>query len=449
MFGRSKKNTIKREQIRGSKIRNKSKIDYKLLLVVAFMLCFGLVMIFSASAILAYTQYGDTFFYFKRQLVWIFIGTLLGIIAYKIPISTLQKHSNLFLIIGLILMIYLLPEALSPLASNGINKVIEVPLVNTRNGATRWIDFFGIFDLQPAELIKLALIIFTASWFSLKEETKSKIEKYIKKFQDNTIIYFIANLIYVFFPFIILGLIAVLILAERDLDTIVVIALTFFAIYFAAGTQRRHTLTAIFFLCVSVIVGIIAMLTESYRASRFNAYLQILLNGEPSEISKRGDSFQVWNGLIAIGSGGLMGVGYNNSRQKLFFLQEAAYTDSIFAVIAEEFGLVGSIVVILSFLYFTSRGLAIAKSASTKFSSLLAVGLTSWITIQAFLNIAANLSVIPFGGMPLPFFTYGGSNTITVLIAVGILLNISREKKTASDTRKISYIRRPSYDELD
>src|SRR5690606_23973454 len=124
-------------------------------------------------------------------------------------------------------------------------------------------------------------------------------------------------------------------------------------------------------------------------------------------------------------------------RQKLFFLQEAAYTDSIFAVIAEELGLLGSLAVVFAFLLFASRGLNIAKNASDRFSSLLAIGLTSWIVIQAFLNIAANLSIIPFAGMPLPFFTYGGSNTITVLIAVGLLLNISKEKKPDKPTKRI------------
>lgn len=440
MFGRNKNKKFQREKFAHKRRKEKSHFDVPLILVVAFMLVFGLIMIFSASAILAYSQYGDTFYYFKRQIIWIIIGSILGFIAYKIPIGSLKKSSTLILVITLVMMAYMLPEALSP--SNGLGKLIEMPLVSTKNGATRWIDF-TYFDVQPAELVKIALIIFTAKWFSMGDELKKNIEKSINKFKDNSILYSLAFVFYTFLPFIVLGSIGVMILAQRDLDTIVIIVLTFISIFFAAGTTGKHTLAALLFLIVSIAGGVIAMLGEGYRRVRFNSFLQILLQGEPSAQAKTDSSFQVWNGLIAIGSGGIFGLGYNESRQKLFFLQEAAYTDSIFAVIAEEFGLIGSFVVILGFLFFASRGLAIAKNASNKFSSLLAVGLTSWIVIQGFLNIAANLSIIPFGGMPLPFFTYGGSNTITVLIAVGLLLNISREKKGLhSEGRQIDRVSR-------
>ena len=435
MFGRNKNKKFQREKFTPKRPKEKGNFDIPLVLVVAFMLIFGLIMIFSASAILAYTQWGDTFYYFKRQIIWIVIGTILGFIAFKVPINSIKKSSTLILIIGLFLMAYMLPEALSP--SNGIGKLIEMPLVNTKNGATRWIDF-TFFDVQPAELIKIALILFASRWFSMGDELKKNIEKSIKKFQDNPLLHSLAFVFYTFLPFIVLGTIVVMILAQKDLDTIVIIVLTFISIFFAAGTTKKHTITALLFLIVSIAGGVIAMLAEGYRRVRFNSFLQILLQGEPSAKAKTDASFQIWNGLIAIGSGGIFGLGYNESRQKLFFLQEAAYTDSIFAVIAEEFGLIGSFVVILGFLFFASRGLSIAKNASTKFSSLLAIGLTSWIVIQGFLNIAANLSIIPFGGMPLPFFTYGGSNTITVLIAVGLLLNISREKKGShSEGRQI------------
>lgn len=445
MFGRKKINKIQRERFAAKKKREKSNFDIPLILVVAFMLVFGLIMIFSASAILAYTQYGDTFYYFKRQIIWIIIGGVFALLAFKIPINSLKKSSTLLLVGCLILMAYMLPEALSP--STEIGKVIEMPFVSTKNGATRWIDF-TLFDVQPAELVKIALIIFAARWFSLGDDLKSKIEKTLTQFRENPFIYSLGYFFLTFLPFIILGLISIMILAQKDLDTIVIIVLTFISIFFAAGTNKKHTIVTILFLISSIFVGIGAMMAESYRQSRLNAFLQILLKGEPSEVSKLGDSFQVWNGLIAIGSGGIFGLGYNESRQKLFFLQEAAYTDSIFAVIAEEFGLIGSFVVILCFLFFASRGLNIAKNASTKFSSLLAIGLTSWIVIQAFLNIAANLSIIPFGGMPLPFFTYGGSNTITVLVAVGLLLNISREQKGSSgEARQIARIgNRARYD---
>jgi cell division protein FtsW len=185
-------------------------------------------------------------------------------------------------------------------------------------------------------------------------------------------------------------------------------------------------------LIVSAIMGLAATLLASYRMSRFQSFLQILINGEPSNTFKRGESFQVWNGLVALGLGGLLGVGYGQSKQKLFFLQEAAYTDSIFSIVGEEFGLLGTLAVILGFLVILSIGLKIAKEAPNKYLFLFASGITAWIIIQAFLNIAANLALIPFGGIPLPFLTYGGSNTIMILIGVGLLLNISKKRLARS-----------------
>jgi cell division protein FtsW len=179
-------------------------------------------------------------------------------------------------------------------------------------------------------------------------------------------------------------------------------------------------------------MGLAATLLASYRMSRFQSFLQILINGEPSNTFKRGESFQVWNGLVALGLGGLLGVGYGQSKQKLFFLQEAAYTDSIFSIVGEEFGLLGTLAVILGFLVILSIGLKIAKEAPNKYLFLFASGITAWIIIQAFLNIAANLALIPFGGIPLPFLTYGGSNTIMILIGVGLLLNISKKRLARS-----------------
>src|SRR5690606_6937481 len=198
----------------------------------------------------------------------------------------------------------------------------------------------------------------------------------------------------------------------------------FLSVFYVSRKEKSEIYKVIGIAAVALIAGFIAISTVSYRNSRLQCYEEILIYGEPIGDSKIGDCFQVWNGLIGVGSGGLFGVGYGQSRQKLFFLQEAAYTDSIFTVVAEEFGLVGSVAVILGFVVFLSQGLRIAKNAPSRYTTFVTVGITSWITIQALLNIAANLALIPFGGMPLPFLTYGGSNTIMILAGVGILLNI-------------------------
>lgn len=408
-------------------VNAKSRPDYPLLILVAFFLGFGLLMILSASIAIAYRNNdGDTFFFLKRQVLWILAGGGLGFVFYQIPVEKLKKI-GLWIIIGsIVMMIYMLPEALSPFLSSG-EKAIQMPLVSTRNGATRWISL-DFFDIQPAELLKLGIILFISSWFTISDKAKKEIEKGINKYKDNEFIYLILSWGFKLFPFLLLGIISVLILLQNDLDTLAIIFLIFLSVFYVSRKEKSEIYKVIGIAAVALIAGFIAISTVSYRNSRLQCYEEILIYGEPIGDSKIGDCFQVWNGLIGVGSGGLFGVGYGQSRQKLFFLQEAAYTDSIFTVVAEEFGLVGSVAVILGFVVFLSQGLRIAKNAPSRYASFVAVGITSWITIQAFLNIAANLALIPFGGMPLPFLTYGGSNTIMILAGVGILLNISKKR---------------------
>ncbi|MEP7104170.1 MAG: putative peptidoglycan glycosyltransferase FtsW [Candidatus Dojkabacteria bacterium] len=422
MFGflrrKKKKATIYRAAPK--KNNTKGEPSYPLLILTIILSLSGLLMIFSASAVIAYIyDEGDTFFFLKKQVLWIVIGSILALVLYFLPMSSLRKFSYILLTVSLCLLAYTIPEAIFH---------VDMPFVKTLNGATRWIDM-GFFDLQPSELFKFAIILFTASYMTMSESTKKIIEKIIASKKNSEVWHFIYSIFFSILPIIAVGIGSILILLQRDLDTIVIIVLSFLVVYYIGGTTKLHTIMTQVVLFVSLIVGTLASVLEPYRRSRVNAFIQILLHGEPSEASKAGDSFQVWNGLIAIGSGGLFGVGYGESRLKLFFLQEAAYTDSIFAIIGEEFGLVGTLFVVFGFIYFLSQGLKIAKNAPDKFTSLLAVGFTSWIVIQAFLNIAANVALIPFGGIPLPFFTYGGSNTMMILMAVGILLNISRNKK--------------------
>lgn len=445
MFGKGKairfQNRIKQNQIRGnlpdtnrtSKIgsqieyRNNSKPDTGLIISVIFLSIFGLLMVFSASAVISYFSHdGDTFYFFNRQVIWIFLGSLLGYFFYRLKMPAIKKIGIYMIIAAVLLMIFMLPEALSPSLEDG-RKVIDMPLVTTLNGATRWYDL-GIFSLQPAELLKLGLIIFTASFLTMDSKKKKEREKIIESNKNSPFRYFLSALLIRHQLFSLLIGIAFLIFAQRDLDTLVIIFLIFLSIYYVGEEKEGKGVRSFFLFISALIVGTFSMLIEGYRRTRFLSFIEILFKGEPSKEFRLGESFQVWNGLVAIGSGGLFGLGYGESRQKLFFLQEASYTDSIFAVLGEEFGLLGTLLVILGFIYFLSAGLSIAKSAKDKFSSLVATGITLWIVIQAFLNIAANLAAIPFGGMPLPFFTYGGSNTIIILAGIGILLNISRQK---------------------
>lgn len=374
-------------------------------LVILFIIA-GLLMVYSASYFYSDRKFdGDVFFIFKRQFIFIIIGLIAAFGTYITPLKVIKKMSVPLIVFGIFLLIIILPEALFK---------IDLPIVATKNGATRWLTLRGS-DFQPAEYIKFTFIIYLSAWLTRQVPKVKKIDEI-----RNEIIY--KNII----PFILLlGSISFLILAQRDLDTTMILVLTIMSVYYASGTSIIHSISTVAILGFSVLFGFVALLTESYRRSRVLSYLKIIKDGRPEDAT--GDSFQVWNGIVAIGTGKLWGSGYTESHLKLGYMQEAAYTDSIFAVIGEEFGLIGTVALIIAFLYFMSLGFDIAKKAPDRFSSYLALGMTSWITIQALLNIAANLAVIPFGGMPLPFFTYGGSNTIMNLMAVGIILNVSRE----------------------
>ncbi|SRR5260221_822148 len=417
MFGRkSEKTKIKREAISR---KQSDKPNYTMIMVIIAFLIVGLLMIFSASAVLAYVSYQDTFFFLKKQLIWIAVGAVLAFIVYKMPRGALRKMGIGVTILGFILLVYMFPQSAFHLSTPG---------VVTLNGATRWIRIPNVFDIQPAELMKIVIILFTSFWLTLGEKTKNSLDKFIKKYKNKKNLFFFLQHYYILFPVVVIGLVSGFILLQRDLDTIVVLVLIFLCIYYVGGTKKQTQIVKIL-LVLSLVVGVLASVLEPYRRQRVESFLEIAFKGQPNDT--QGASFQAWNGLVAIGSGGLFGVGYGNSRQKLFFLQEAAYTDSIFAVYAEEFGLAGTILLVLGYIYFLSLGLQIARKSNDKFLCLIAIGVTSWITIQALLNIAANLAVIPFGGMPLPFLTYGGSNTIAMLFGIGLLLNASRKSNTS------------------
>jgi cell division protein FtsW len=373
-------------------------MEKRLLYLSAALLGFGLLMIYSSSAVLAYSEGRSTFHYFLLQIVWILLGLIAAFVVYRIPLESISRTSALTLGITIFLLILVL----------FIGKNL--------NGARRWIDL-GPFDLQPSEFAKLGFIIYISAWLSRKRPSFRTFKEVFER-----------HLYYELLPFmLLLGVICVLIVLEPDLDTAVIIAGTALAVYYASGKDALHTLGSIMIVFTSAVVGVFAALAADYRVGRIQTYLNFLFTGVIDDPRDKG--FQVWNGLIAVGSGGLFGIGFGNSRQKLFYLQNAAFTDSIFSVIAEEFGLLGSLLIIIAFIYFMALGVEIAQKASDKFSALLALGITTWISLQAFLNIGANLALIPFGGIPLPFISYGGSNTIMAMVGVGLLLNISRHSK--------------------
>ncbi|MCL5795867.1 MAG: putative lipid II flippase FtsW [Patescibacteria group bacterium] len=355
--------------------------DYFLIMLVFILAVFGLVMIYSSSVVSSYEIFGYNSYYLNKQAISLVIGVVVWFIFAKIDYRFWQKYALWMLVATLILLILVFVP--------GIGKEI--------GGAHRWIDIGPLF-FQPSEIAKLTLIIYLAAWLSKKGEGVKDLKKG-------------------FLPFvIILAIIAFLIIKEPDMGTLSVIAGIATIIFFAAGASWQH-LT----LGLASIIGFFVILIKSapYRMQRFLTFL----NPEKEAL---GAGYHINQALLAIGTGGLFGLGFGQSKQKYLYLPQA-HSDSIFAIIMEELGFLRASLVIIAFILIAWRGFKIAKNAPDAFSRLMAVGITSWIVIQAFINIAAMTGIMPLTGVPLPFISYGGSSLVILLAAVGILTNISKQ----------------------
>ena len=359
----------------------KKQPDYILLSVLAIIIVAGVVILASVSAPYALEKFGNSYYFLAHQLLFGFLpGIVLAIFAFFINLSFLKKIAPLLFLINLVIMV-----------------MVFLPLIGSpHGGASRWIGF-GSFSFQPAELLKLTSILYLASLLSARTEKK----------ESNQI----------FFVFLaIIGIISMLLIWQPNISTLGVIVFTAFLIYFAAKTPVWHI--GLFFLTAAA--GLLFLI--KIAPYRFNRFLVFLNPG----IDPMGIGYQAKQSLIAVGSGGIKGVGFGMSSQKLGFLPQSI-ADSIFAVFSEEFGFIGAIFLIALFLIFLLRGFKIAKDAPDKFSQLAVIGITSWIVIQAFVNIGAMIGILPLTGIPLPFVSYGGSALIMELIGAGILLNISKQ----------------------
>ncbi len=358
----------------------KKSPDIMLFAATVLLLSIGIIMVYSASQVTAYEKLDDTFFYLKKQLIWALLGIVAMVSVMKIDYWKYKKWAVPFLVVAfLLLIIVLLP---------GIGKNVK--------GAQRWLGV-GMLRVQPSEVIKLSLVIFMALGLS--------------KYKDR-MRYFARGML----PFlVILALACGLILLQPDLGTAVSAAGTVYIMLFAAGARGKH----MFYLALSGLAAIgAAIILEPYRMSRFLAFL------DPWK-DPRGTGFHIIQSLYALGSGGLFGAGLGQSHQKFFYLPEQ-HTDFIFAVLGEELGFIGGAFVLLLFLIFVWRGFKIALSSQDPFASLLAVGVTSMIALQAIINIGVVTGSLPITGIPLPLISFGGSSLVFTLTGVGILLNISR-----------------------
>lgn len=350
------------------------KIDISLLFSVIALTLFGLFMIYDVSSYVAFRDFSDKYHYVKDQFFWVMLGfAALGFFSF-FDYHKLYSLALPVLFAALILLI-----------------LVFIPGVGiSLLGANRWIDA-GFFVLQPAEFIKLALAIYLAAWFSSKE--KGRLPAFL----------------------MLMGLILGLVMLEPDMGTGAVILSEALVIYFLSGANALY-----FSLLIPIItfLGYISIKLSPYRAKRLEAFLNINQSVEAS-------SYHVKQILIALGSGGITGVGLGNSLQKYAYLPEST-TDSIFAIIAEELGFIGAFCLIMFFIFIMTRCFYIAVNAKDNFGKLLAAGITTFLVMQSLINLAAQTALVPLTGIPLPFISYGGSALIVDLCAIGILLNISR-----------------------
>ncbi len=371
----------------------KKHLNYSLLIVSAILLTSGLLFLAMLSAIASLNTFGNTNYYIFRQIIAAFIGLIAGLIAFKFPLSWLKKISLPLLIVNMILLV-----------------IVFLPILGTKYwGAHRWISL-GPITLQPSEFLKISAILYLSAFLSNKFSEHSK-RGFISSAKNGY-----HNFIRVFLPFVFLLLaIATLLFFQKDLSTLGIISVTLIAIYFTAGTPLWNTIL----LFASGISGALLLIKiEPYRVQRFLVFLY-------PETDPLGIGFQMKQSLLAIGSGGIFGKGLGMSTQKFGFLP-SSMADSVFAILGEELGIVGGVALILLFVFFFWQCIKIAKHSTDKFGKLVAIGICTWILLQSFMNIASAIGIFPLAGIPLPFFSYGGSHLVAEIIAIGLLLNISK-----------------------
>jgi len=349
-----------------------SRLPYSILLAGILTACFGLLMIYDASVVDAYKTFGDKFHYVKQQSLWILLGTIAALITSNIPISLIKKNANILYGITLFLMV-----------------IVLIPGIGTKLlGARRWIDI-GFTVIQPSELLKITLAIYIAKWLE----------------QERSLKHFLA----------LLFLNLILIMLQPDLGTAIITVGVCFMIYYLSGARIKEI--ASFVAILAVAIGALILLSP-YRMDRVKTFM------DPTN-DPLGASYHINQVLYGLGSGGVSGVGIGKSRQKYAYLPEAT-TDSIFVIVAEEFGFIGSSLFILGLVGLLTFSFKVALKVSDKFDKLLSSGITLLFLIQIFVNLSSMVALVPLTGIPLPFISYGGSSLITNFIALGLLINISK-----------------------
>ncbi|CAJ1314363.1 putative lipid II flippase FtsW [Paenibacillus nuruki] len=376
-------------------ITKKGAPDFQLLIMTVILVCFGIIMVFSASSSIAWTNKNynfDSLYFTKKHILYAVIGLVGMFFAMKAHYSKYKKWFAPFFLITLALL------------------VIVLMIGKELNGARSWLNIFG-FSLQPSEFAKLAVILYLAALISKKGDKLRDLRSgYIP-------------------VMVVVGLIAGLIFLQNDLGSCMILVATAGLIIFAGGASVKHIMASVLLLVLgaSLVLGIGALFNHddnssnesSYKAGRIEAFLDPMAD-------EKGSSYNLVQSLTAIGVGGFTGSGFGQSIQKLHYLPNP-YNDFIFAVIGEEFGFIGTSLFLLLYGYFIWRGLFIALRCPDIFGTLVGVGIMSLIAIQAFINIGGVTNTIPITGVTLPFISYGGTSLIMMMTSMGIMLSISRE----------------------
>lgn len=374
--------------------------DRWIVVIFLSLLAFGLLMVSSASMVISDRQFGYPLHYVLRQAIFAGVGVLLAWVATRIPIKFWRRFAPHLLLVSVLLLIAVLIP--------GVGRVV--------NGSRRWINL-GFFGFQVSEGVKLCALLYIASYLQrFQHQVRTELIGFIK-------------------PMLVFSIIGVLLLLEPDFGTVAVIAATFLLLLFLAGV-RLWPFTLLFILIVATM-AILAVISP-YRMARLTTFLNPWYHAYDS-------GYQLTQSLIAFGRGGLFGVGLGNSIQKLFYLPEA-HTDFIFAVLGEELGLLGELLLIALFVLLTLRIISIARQAQLSgrlFHAYVAYGVGIWLGLQSLINMGVSTGLLPTKGLTLPFISYGGSSLLVNCLAIGILLRIAYEVRVSINDYQLKNLDSP------
>lgn len=369
--------------------------DFGLLGVAVVLVLMGLIMVYDASVVHAYKDFGDKYFYVRQQSIWVVLGFFCLFLFSKFKYSYLKIFSLPMFLVSILMLL-----------------AVHIPGLGVdAGGAHRWLNL-GFVAIQPAEIVKLTTIIFFATLFDKQSFPTDKhsfpTDKHSLTLSDKKIR---------LMPFLltVVGITGILGILQKDLGSAIVFFLTMTGFYVISGAPLKPILYG---APIAAITSLLLVILYPHRIARVKAFIDPFSDTQ-------GNSYHIAQVLIALGSGGITGLGIGQSRQKFEYIPEVT-TDSIFAIVGEELGFIGSVFLISLLSFLVYRGFKIAERVDDHFGKLLAYGLTMWLGIQTLVNLAAMVSLIPLTGVPLPFISYGGSALLVNLVAVGILANISK-----------------------